>query len=101
MNHSIDDFYNYLNGAASFGAWGCGYFFFRFWGKTQDRLFWWFAVSFWLMAAERIVLLFFATPLTEDHSLVYGIRLIAFLLIIIAVVNKNRTVRDHSGNTVI
>lgn len=91
-NTNLTEIYHFLSGAASMGAWVAGFFFFRFWKKTGDRLFWWFGVSFWLMALERVALLLYATPRTEDHSLVYGIRLVAFLLIIVAVINKNRHV---------
>jgi hypothetical protein len=94
MENTLDQIYYFLSGAACLGAWTSGFFFFRFWKKTGDRLFWWFGVSFWLMASERIALLFFATPRTEDHSLVYGIRLVAFLLIMVAVINKNRSVES-------
>ena len=84
-------FYETLSGAVLFGTWVAGVLFFRFWSKTQDRLFLIFGVAFWIMALERMILMFMRDPgRGEDHSLVYVIRLIAFLLIIFAIVDKNR-----------
>ncbi len=79
----------FLSGCAMLGAWVAGVHFFRFWLKSRDRLFFMFGVSFWLMSLERLVLAF-TSPWREEYSYVYIIRLIAFLIIIIAVVDKNR-----------
>jgi hypothetical protein len=59
-----------------------GLFFLRFWRKTHDRFFAFFAASFWLMAVHRVV---------NVHLVaVYCIRLLAFVLILVAIVDKNR-----------
>jgi hypothetical protein len=71
---------------ATFAA--SGFFFLKFWQRTQDRLFLFFAWACWLIAAERVALLFTA-PEAEPQSFMYLIRLLAFLLIIAAIVNKN------------
>jgi hypothetical protein len=71
---------------ATFAA--SGFFFLKFWQRTQDRLFIFFAWACWLIAAERVALLF-AAPEDEPRSYLYVIRLAAFLLIIAAIVNKN------------
>ena len=72
------------------------YFFFRFWQKTRDSLFAVFATSFLILAVERVFLL--ATVNVGDpsgavHELrgyVYWFRLVAFSLILVAFVLKNR-----------
>ena len=72
------------------------YFFFRFWQKTRDSLFAVFATSFLILAVERVFLL--ATlnvgdPSGAGHELrgyVYWFRLVAFSLILVAFVLKNR-----------
>ena len=80
----------FLSGIAMLGAWVGGVYFFKFWLKTRDRLFLLFGASFWLMALERVVLIFITNPIQEEYSYVYLIRLVAFLIIIVAVIDKNR-----------
>ena len=64
-------------------------FFTRFWQRTRDRLFAGFAVSFMLLAIERAALL--ATwEADETKTWVYFIRMFAFLVLIFAIVDKNR-----------
>lgn len=72
------------------GAWVSGIHFLRFWVKTRDRLFFMFGIAFWLMSLERLVLAFTTDPGVEDHSYVYLIRLAAFLVILTAIIDKNR-----------
>jgi peptidoglycan/LPS O-acetylase OafA/YrhL len=66
-----------------------GLFFLRFWRETRDRLFGIFAGAFWLLAVQRLLLALFQNPDNEQVWL-YGIRLLAFVLILIAIVDKNR-----------
>lgn len=79
----------FFMGALALGSWVVGLFFLRFWRDTGDRLFGMFAASFWLFALTRIIL-----AVTSEHSesrnFVYWIRLVAFVLILIAIVDKNR-----------
>lgn len=79
----------FLSGAcmAAFAAIGC--FFLRFWSKTKDRFFLWFAVAFWFLALERVMLLI-VRPENELRPAVFLIRLVCFILIGIAVYDKNR-----------
>ena len=65
-----------------------GTFFLRFWRRTRDRLFAIFAVAFWLMGLNWLLLALFAGD--EIHSAVYAIRLLAFVLILLAIIDKNR-----------
>ncbi|WP_141735534.1 DUF5985 family protein [Oligoflexus tunisiensis] len=71
---------------ATFAA--SGFFFLKFWRRTRDQFFLLFAWACWLIAAERVALLL-AVPEDEPRSVVYFIRLAAFILIIAAIVNKN------------
>jgi hypothetical protein len=85
----------FLSGGIMVGFMACGFFFFRFWRKTRDSLFAAFAVAFWILAIERVFLLATVNlqDLTGTHELrgyVYWIRFIAFMLLIIAFVMKNR-----------
>jgi peptidoglycan/LPS O-acetylase OafA/YrhL len=69
-----------------------GLFFLRFWRETRDRLFAIFAGAFWLLALQRLLLALFQNPDSEQLWL-YGIRLLAFILILAAIIDKNRAGR--------
>lgn len=79
----------FLFGAIAMACGIVGLFFFRFWRDTGDRLFAIFAVSFWLLGLSRLGLAL-AQPMTEEYTYLYWVRFVAFLLIIIAIVDKNR-----------
>jgi len=79
----------FLSGAVMLGFFLAGLFFLRFWGRTRDRLFLLFAISFGVMGVQRIALLV-STDTDERAVWLYGLRLVAFLLIIGAIVDKNR-----------
>lgn len=64
--------------------------FLRFWKATRDRLFLFFALSFGLEAVNRVVL-FLAVGLDQDASIYYIVRLVSYGLIIVAIVEKNRS----------
>jgi hypothetical protein len=78
-----------LSGAILLGNLIVGLFFLRFWKKTSDRLFLIFAMAFWALALERVLLLI-VDPTHEFRSYVYTVRLFAFLLILLAILDKNR-----------
>ena len=66
-----------------------GIFFLKFWKQTQDRLFLAFSVAFIIESINRIGFLFLDAP-NEGNAVLYGIRLASYLLILIAIINKNR-----------
>lgn len=72
-----------------------GFFFLKFWKKSQEILFMYFALSFFILAFERLVLIGLGTK-NEPSPYVYLIRLGAFILIIYAIINKNR-VSSNAG----
>jgi hypothetical protein len=70
-------------------AWGCGLFMFRFWRQSHDRLFALLGLALWLLATSWF-LLALLNPTGESRPYVYSIRMLAFLLVIVAMVDKNR-----------
>ena len=78
-----------LQAMTATGAWVAGLLFYRFWRDTGDRLLVLFAFAFWLLAASWL-LLAILDPRDDARPYVYVIRLVGFLLIIAAVVDKNR-----------
>jgi len=80
--------FDFLSGAITMGFLICGLFFWRFWSRTHDALFAWFAVAFWLLAIGQALLALTGIPV-EERSWIYLIRLAAFLLIIFAILRKN------------
>lgn len=66
-----------------------GVFFLKFWQKSHDRLFLMFACAFWMLSLERLVLGYLGNA-QEISPTIYLIRLSAFILILIAIINKNR-----------
>ena len=82
-------------GALSAGYAVAALFFARFWRDTRDRLFGFFAVAFAILAVQRVALALAADQRGLSTTL-YGLRLLAFLLILYAIVDKNRS--EHSGS---
>lgn len=80
---------NFISGAIMMACWVAGLFFLRFWRETRDRFFAMFALSFWLLASERVILVML-DPIDETRTFVYLIRSLAFAVIVLAVVDKNR-----------
>jgi hypothetical protein len=67
-----------------------GLFFLRFWSRTRDRLFGWFCASFWTLAVQRIILAALGET-AETPWYVFSIKVIAYAMILIAIVEKNRS----------
>lgn len=81
--------YEVISGALMVCCFVAGLFFLKFWKKTHDRLFMLFSLSFFLLSFERLLLGYLGAT-NEPMPMVYLIRLIAFLLIIFAIINKNK-----------
>lgn len=64
-----------------------GLYFFRFWRLSRDRFFLVFAAAFAVFSANRIAL---SVVAAENDAWIFACRLIAFLLIAAAIVEKNR-----------
>jgi len=78
-----------LSGACIAGYLVVGLIFLRSWRETRDRLFALFAAAFWLLGFQR-VLLAMTDQLSENRPYLYLLRLAAYLLILWAIVDKNR-----------
>jgi Ca2+/Na+ antiporter len=90
-------FYGVASGALMICCLVAGLFFLKFWRKTQDRLFMFFSMSFFMLSFERLVLVCLGTR-NEPTPYIYLIRLGAFILIIYAIINKNRST-SSAGKT--
>ena len=78
-----------IAGALAAGYAVAGLFFAKFWSRTRDRLFAMFALAFWMLALQRIAIIQSDSWL-EDTTWLYVLRLMAFLLILVAIIDKNR-----------
>jgi hypothetical protein len=78
-----------LIGAVATASLVAAMIFLRFWRQTRDSFFLFFAASFALDSLARLL-----SVVLRDHQerepLVYGLRLIAYGLIIVAIWRKNR-----------
>jgi len=78
----------FLAGAVTVGYLVAAGFFVRYWRRTGERLFLIFAVAFLLLALNQGLAHVLAV-VSEPNSFVYGLRALAFLLILLAIVDKN------------
>lgn len=78
----------FLAGAVTVGYLVAAGFFVRYWRRTEERLFLIFAVAFLLLALNQALAHVLAV-VSEPNSFVYGLRVLAFLLILLAIVDKN------------
>jgi Family of unknown function (DUF5985) len=79
---------DFLAGAAALGYAVAGVFFLRFWRTTRDRLFLAFAAAFTLLAANQVLAALLEAG-DERTPFVYSLRVLGFLLILAAIVDKN------------
>lgn len=82
----IDQF---LSGAVTMGFATASILFYSYWRRTREPLFLTFAASFTLLAMNYAWLALTNIPV-EERSALYIVRLIAFSLIIVAIVQGNR-----------
>ena len=75
-------------GAIAMGCLVAGLFFLRSWKSTGDRLFFFFALSFFVEGLNRFALGMSGNPDEADSSF-YVIRFLSFLLIVIGIADKN------------
>lgn len=79
----------FLAGAVSLGFALCALFFLRFWRDTRDTLFLSFSASFLLLGMGQTILAVSGIS-DEQRPWAYVLRLCAFLLLLSAIVQKNR-----------
>ncbi|MDQ6716926.1 MAG: DUF5985 family protein [Gemmatimonadota bacterium] len=80
----------FISGALAMGYAVAALYFIKFWRQTHDRLFALFALAFCLLVIHRVLLA--ALVGTEEQAVAYYLlRLVAFALIAVAVIGKNRS----------
>jgi zinc transporter ZupT len=79
---------DFLAGAATLGYSVAAVFFLRFWRTTRDRLFIAFAAGFMLLALNQVLAALIEAG-DERTPFVYSLRVLGFLLILSAIVDKN------------
>lgn len=79
-----------ITGMIAMAHFVAGLFFLRFWAETRDRLFIMFALAFLILGIQRIVFTLTAQS-SEDSTYLYVVRLLAFVLILVAIIDKNRS----------
>jgi hypothetical protein len=78
-----------LMGAIALGSLLVALFFLRFWNRSRDPFFLYFAASFALEGCNRVALA--VVPYArEDEPLFYMVRVVAYGLILVAIWQKNR-----------
>ncbi len=78
-----------LQGATAMGCFALAVFFLRFWVRSHDRLFAIFSGAFAVFAINRILLVLLPSS-EETDVLIYGVRAVAFGLLMLAILDKNR-----------
>jgi hypothetical protein len=86
----------FLWGALAMSSLAIAAFFFKFWRDSRDRLFAAFGAAFGVFALNWLLLALF-NPGVETRHYVYVVRLLAFILLIIGIIDKNRSGRDPTG----
>jgi hypothetical protein len=79
----------FIMGAIAMASGVVALFFWRFWRETGDRLFVIFSAAFLLLGITRFGLAM-SRDFTEGHTMWYWLRFAAFLLILVAIADKNR-----------
>ena len=77
-----------LAGMITMGFLLAALFFFRFWRRTRDLLFATFGAAFVLLALNQAVVALALLP-REEQPYAYLLRLVAFGLLIVAIIRKN------------
>jgi drug/metabolite transporter superfamily protein YnfA len=85
---------DFLSGGTMVAALTIAIFFLRYWLQTRDRLLLIFSAGFLVFAASRLLLAFLDED-DEGRIFVYGLRLVAFGLILGAIIDKNRSPLAH------
>ena len=79
---------DFLGGALAMTYLIAAIFFLRFWRKTRDRLFLAFALAFILLALNGALAAVLGAA-DERTGYVYVLRVVGFLLILLAIIRKN------------
>lgn len=83
----------FISGMLVMATFAIGLYFLKFWRLSKDRFFIWFAVAFWVFGLGWIVRAIHP-DVSEHGHWAYVPRLLAFLIIIVAILDKNRRVQE-------
>ena len=86
---------DFLGGALTMAYAVAATYFVRFWKRAGDRLFMMFAAAFTLLALNQLALGIIGTT-DERSSYVYVLRVLAFALMVGAILDKNFTATGKS-----
>ena len=86
----MSDLDEVMRGALAVGFAVAGLFFLRFWRESRDRLFAFFAIAFFTLAVNRVWLALESEHVAGGGDRHYWIRFVAFLMILFAILDKNR-----------
>ncbi|HYR27333.1 MAG TPA: DUF5985 family protein [Thermoanaerobaculia bacterium] len=78
-----------VSGALLMGYAVTALFFLRFWSASRDRLFALFSLAFVVLAIQRLAITLTRETM-EDQTVFYLLRLAAYVIILVAIVDKNR-----------
>jgi len=79
----------FLWGALTMTCLVAAMFFMRYWKLTHERLFAYFSIAFAVMGLNWLGLSI-VDPTSEHRHILYLFRLLAFVLIIVGIIDKNR-----------
>ena len=79
-----------LLGAIAALSFVAGLVFLRYWRSTGDRFFLFFMLAFWIEAGNRTAMALARTWTEDDSPVHYLVRLVSYLLILVAIWDKNR-----------
>lgn len=80
----------FLWGATALACWAVGLIFFRSWKFTADRFFALFGAAFWILSIHWIALAV-GGVVDETRHYFYAVRLLGFLLVLVAIAEKNKS----------
>jgi hypothetical protein len=78
----------WLSGAIFMATMVIALFFFRYWRQTRDKLFIYFALAFLLEGAHRLLQAWPSENVDAPQN--YLLRLVEYVLILVAIIRKNR-----------
>jgi uncharacterized membrane protein HdeD (DUF308 family) len=96
MSGGLELVLHLISGAIVMGYGVAAVFFLRFWRETRDRLFLIFSLAFWILGIQRLALALSSFS-GENHTWLYLLRLLGFVLILAAIVDKNREGERSEG----
>jgi hypothetical protein len=82
-----------IDGALMMMCFTIATFFLKYWRHSRERLHAMFALAFFILGVNRVLLVAYShaiAPVQEHHLALYTVRLAAFVIILLAIADKNR-----------